>query len=333
MIVLNPFSLNSQMSKFILEIRRQRGQLSDTLQRLSCIQGVHSHLPDQPRAWAVFHRRKPTKIAESTRVRRRVVMDEDNRQTELSGDTLEEEEWARNDEEEYCADEDDGGQHGEANTEFLDELELRQLSVLQRMAEKGADPTHLRERVRNLEASSHRQSKLKNLRRTIKKSDNIDLGTAGGSRMWVEVDQAGCPTGLHRPDWLTRLRGYSRDLDWSVDNFKEHPRLLVLAIKEKMAAQFEYRGGLGDVPEGVFFQELRTQMRTKRSNMKKMLEQGLPLPGYVKKQHVENFKRLIARTDKIAEAYRMKVCRKSVQNVSHSGRSEGEVRSRLVSDS
>jgi hypothetical protein len=155
----------------------------------------------------VFHRQKPTKIAESTRVRRRVVMDDDNRQIELSGDTPEGEEWTRNDEEEYCADEDDGGQQGEANTEFLDELELRQLSVLRRMAQKGADPTHLRERVRNLEASPHRQSKLKNLRRNIKKSDNIDLGTAEGSRMWVEVDQVGCPTGLHRPDWLTRLRG------------------------------------------------------------------------------------------------------------------------------
>jgi hypothetical protein len=36
--------------------------------------------------------------------------------------------------------------------------------------------------------------------------------------------------------------------------------------------------------------------------------------------------------DKIAEASRMKACRQNVHNLSHSGRFEGEVRSRLVSD-
>ena len=104
-----------------------------------------------------------------------------------------------------------------------------------------------------------------------------------------------------------------------------------MAIKDRMAAQFEYRSGLEDVPEDVFFQELRQQMRTKRANMKRLLDKGEPLPGYVKKEHAENFKKLIARTDKIAEAERMKNVRQVVQNVSHSGRSEGEVRSRLVS--
>ena len=105
-----------------------------------------------------------------------------------------------------------------------------------------------------------------------------------------------------------------------------------MAIKDKMSAQFEYRGRLGDVPEEVFFQILHQQMRTRRANMKKLVEKGQPLPRYVKKEHAENFKKLIARTEKIAEACRMKSVRQVVQNVSHSGRSEGEVRSRLVSD-
>lgn len=225
--------------------------------------------------------------------------------------------------------------------ELLDELELREVSILRRMAQKGADPTQLREKVRCLGRTAEveggdgsarlRQSKLKNLRRSLKKSDELHT-SSGGQRLWVEVDEAGCPTGIHRPDWLTRLRGYSRDLDWSVDNFRAHPRPLLLAIKDKMAAQFEYRGGLGDVPEAIFFQILRQQMRTRRSNMKKLIESCGPLPPYVKKAHVDNFKRLIARTDKIAEATRMKAARQTVQTLSYSGRSEGEVRSRLVSD-
>ena len=72
-----------------------------------------------------------------------------------------------------------------------------------------------------------------------------------------------------------------------------------MAIKDKMAAQFKYRGGLGDVPEEVFFQILRQQIWTRRSNMKKLIESGGTLPPYVKKAHVDNFKRLMAQEDKI----------------------------------
>jgi hypothetical protein len=66
--------------------------------------------------------------------------------------------------------------------------------------------------------------------------------------------------------------------------------------------------------------------------MKRLIDEGKPLPGYVRKQHVENFRKLISREDKKAESERMKGVRLSLHNVSHAGRSEGEVRSRLVSD-
>lgn len=138
-------------------------------------------------------------------------------------------------EEQYTKYEDDDGP-AEQCTKLLDELELGELSVLRRMAKKGADPTELRQKVRNLESSPHRQSKLKTLRRNMKRTDNRDSSSSGGGRMWVQVDERGCPTGAHRPDWLTKLRGYSRDLDWSMDNFKAHPRALLMAIKDKMAA-------------------------------------------------------------------------------------------------
>ena len=65
--------------------------------------------------------------------------------------------------------------------------------------------------------------------------------------------------------------------------------------------------------------------------MKKLIKIGGPLPTYIKRAHVVNFKRLIARTYKIAEAICIKAARQTVQTVSYSGRSEGEVRSRLVS--
>ena len=91
----------------------------------------------------------------------------------------------------------------------------------------------------------------------MKKSDELHTST-GDQRSWVDIDETGCPTGIHRPDCLTRLRGYSRDLDWSVEDFKTHPGPLSKAVKDKMAAQFKYRGGLGDVPELVFFQVLHT---------------------------------------------------------------------------
>ena len=215
------------------------------------------------------------------------------------------------------------------DTRLFDEIELRELKVLRRMALQGGSPTDLREELRHVGASAaspRRQSKLKSLRRQVKRGGGLDSGS------WVEVTSAGVPTGAQRADWLTKLRGYSRDLDWSIDDFKAHPRPLLIAIKDKMAAQYEYRGGLRDVPEDVFFSELRAQMRTRRSNMKRLIDDCKPLPGYVRQEHVENFKKLIAREDKKAEAERMKGVRKVVHSVSHAGRSEGEVRSRLVSD-
>jgi hypothetical protein len=145
------------------------------------------------------------------------------------------------------------------DSRLFDEIELRELKVLRRMAEQGGDSTVLRDQLRHVGASGAspcRQSKLKSLRRQVKRGDSLDNG------LWVEVTSAGVPTGAHRADWLTKLRGYSRDLDWSIADFK-HPRQLLIAIKEKMAAKYEYRGGLRDVPEDVFFSEICAHKKVK----------------------------------------------------------------------
>ena len=81
--------------------------------------------------------------------------------------------------------------------ELLNDLELREISILRRMANKKTDPIHLREKVRNLGRTPevegddhgdgrarHRQSQLKLLRRILKKSDKRD------TRMWA-VDVCG----------------------------------------------------------------------------------------------------------------------------------------------
>ena len=90
---------------------------------------------------------------------------------EVSVDGEEEEDGAR-----YC-------------NELLDELELRKVSMLRRMAKKKADPTQLCKKVRRLGrmaeveggdgSARHRQSKLKNLRRTLMKSDELHTSTGG----------------------------------------------------------------------------------------------------------------------------------------------------------
>lgn len=67
--------------------------------------------------------------------------------------------------------------------------------------------------------------------------------------------------------------------------------------------------------------------------MKKLIDSGgLLLPNVTKNMTIEDFKNLIARTNKIAETSRMKVAWQTMQNLSYSERSEEEERSWLVSD-
>jgi hypothetical protein len=98
---------------------------------------------------------------------------------------------------------------GGPNKNFFMELELHQLIILRQMAQEDNNLTGLRDQVRRLGLTAevegddgggrHRQSKLKKLRRSVKKSDD-EYMDAGGQRSWVEVNEVGFPTGHHRPD-------------------------------------------------------------------------------------------------------------------------------------
>ena len=195
------------------------------------------HSPNKHRSWAEGRRRKKSNMASSTMNTSTTDVEDENLLSTGFQDTFQRPKWEEEaGEEHYREYDDDDGPADEQCTELLDELELRELSVLRRMAKKGADSTQLRAKVRNLEASPHRQSKLKTLRRNMNRNKGKDSSIDGAGRLWVEVDDGGCPTGAYRPDWLTKLRGYSLDLDWSVDKFKAHPRALLMVIKDKMSA-------------------------------------------------------------------------------------------------
>ena len=182
------------------------------------------HSPNKPRSWAEDRHRKKSNMASSTMNTSTTDVEDKNLLSLGFQDILQRHEWEEEaGEEHYREYDDDDGPADKQCTELLDELELRELSVLRRMAKKGANPTQLRSKVRNLEASPHRQSKLKTLRRNMNRNKGRDSSIDSAGRLWVEVDDGGCPIGAHRHDWLTKLRGYSHDLDWSVDNFKAHP--------------------------------------------------------------------------------------------------------------
>ena len=115
------------------------------------------HSPNKPRSWAKDRRRKKSNMDSSTMNTSTADLEDENPLSPGFQDILQRPEWKEEaGEEHYREYDDDDGPADEQCTELLDELELRELSVLRRMAKKGADLTQLRAKVRNLEASPHR---------------------------------------------------------------------------------------------------------------------------------------------------------------------------------
>ncbi len=189
----------------------------------------------EPKLWPLQSNRKKSTVADEEDLLMSQRMQHTLDQCELDADDS----FANNKHEEVV---------GGPNKKLLMELELRQITILRQLAQESNNLTGFRDHVRRLSLTvevkgddgggRQRQLKLKNLRRSVKKCDDKYMGT-GGQRSWVKVNEEGFPTWQRRPDWLTRLRGYFRDLDWSIDDFKQHPWPLLIAIKNKMAAQFE----------------------------------------------------------------------------------------------
>jgi len=144
----------------------------------------------------------------------------------------------------------------------------------------------------------------------------------------------GNPTGVYRPQWLNVLRGYSIDLDWSMDNVNDQSETALDNIFTRMKENWEYRGSRGEtrvLRYEIFKSNLGQQLKSKRALMKMRISKGLCRPESIRLDHWLNMVELTRDPRKIEQANVMREARKCVKKVSTFGRSEREVRARLVS--
>lgn len=147
----------------------------------------------------------------------------------------------------------------------------------------------------------------------------------------VEVDLRGHPQGQNRPLWLTCLRGHAQDLDFSEDNYKNLNTSMLLAVKERVDNTFEYHGGLGKVTEEAFHSILKGQLKVKRYQLKKRMQEGKDKPKHIRHDHWVKLSKLILEEKKQHEAEKLRYSRAQVRKPSLAGRNEEYVRANLVS--
>lgn len=122
----------------------------------------------------------------------------------------------------------------------------------------------------------------------------VTLRDVGGPRKHlVEVDLRGHPQGQNRPLWLTCLRGHAQDIDFSEDNYKNLNTSILLAVKERVDNTFEYHGGLGKVTEEAFHSILKGQLKVKRYQLKKRMQEGKDKPKHIRHDHWVKLSKLI----------------------------------------
>lgn len=125
-------------------------------------------------------------------------------------------------------------------------------------------------------------------------AQEVTFRDAGGPRKHlVEVDLRGHPQGQNRPLWLTCLRGHAQDIDFSEDNYKNLNTSMLLAVKERVDNTFEYHGGLGKVTEEAFHSILKGQLKVKRYQLKKRMQEGKDKPKHIRHDHWVKLSKLI----------------------------------------
>ena len=76
---------------------------------------------------------------------------------------------------------------------------------------------------------------------------------------------------MYRQQWLNALRGYSSDVDWSVDNVNDQSETAFDNIFTRMKENWKYRGSRGEtrvLRYEVFKSNLSQQLKSKRAQMK-----------------------------------------------------------------
>ena len=156
---------------------------------------------------------------------------------------------------------------------------------------------------------SNARDKKSRRRVTLKQqqSQEVIFRDAGGARKHlVEVDLRGHPQGQNRPLWLTCLRGHAQDIDFSKDNYNLHSTSMLLAVKERVDNTFDYHGGLGRVTEEAFHNILKGQLKVKRYQLKKRMQEGKDKPKYIWHDHWVKLSKLIREEKKQQEAEKLR---------------------------
>ena len=68
---------------------------------------------------------------------------------------------------------------------------------------------------------------------------------------------------------------------------------MLLAVKERVDNTFEYRGGLGKVTEEAFHNILKGQLKVKRYQLKKRMQEGNDKPPHIRHNHWVKLSKLI----------------------------------------
>ena len=105
---------------------------------------------------------------------------------------------------------------------------------------------------------------------------------------------------------------------------------MLLAVKERVDNTFEYRGGLGKVTEEVFHNILKGQLKVKRYQLKKRMQEGKEKPAHIRHDHWVKLSKLILEEKKQSEAEKLRIIRAQVRRPSTAGRTEEYVRANLV---
>ena len=94
---------------------------------------------------------------------------------------------------------------------------------------------------------------------------------------------------------------------------------------------FEYHGGPGKVTEEAFHSISKGQLKVKRYQLKKRMQEGKDKPKHIRHDHWVKLSKLIQEEKKLHEAEKLRHSRAQVRRPSVAGRNEEYVRATLVS--
>jgi hypothetical protein len=89
------------------------------------------------------------------------------------------------------------------------------------------------------------------------------------------------------------MRGHSTNIDFSKDNYQSLDTAMLFNFEARVDNTFEYRGGLQKVTEEVFHHTIKSQMKAKRYQMKKLMLDGQEKPHHIRQDHWLNLAKFI----------------------------------------